>query len=121
MASEVLGENAPCVVFFPDYADHIAPKLLANFERQFFEQFRAEDLQVMLFAAATRWQSHQFDAILRRVANDEIRYVSWLNAETGEIFAPYDGGADLLLDSGERRDALATKYKNWLSIDPQGL
>ena len=109
VASEILGENASCVVFFPSYADHVDPSLFADFEWQFFEQFRTEDLQITLFAAETKWQNHQFDAILRRVANDEIRYISWMNVQTGEIFAPYDGGADLFLSSTERRDFLKTK------------
>ena len=68
VASEVLGENAPCIIFFPGYVEHVDPNLFAEFDWQFFNQYRTEELQLTMFAAQTQWQSQQFDAILRRVA-----------------------------------------------------
>lgn len=122
IASEILGENAPCVIFFPGFSIHKFPALFNRFERQFFYRFRNEDyLRLTMFAAQTQWQNHQFDEILRGVANWEISRVLWMNTETGEIFAPYDGGTDVFLSSTERRDNLRARYSNWLSQSPEGV
>ena len=121
IASEILGENAPCIVFFPGYSIHKFPELFERFERQFFYRFRSEDLRLTMFAAQTSWRNHRFDEILCRVANWEISRVLWMNAESGEIFAPYDGGADLFLSSTERRDDLRACYSDWLSRHPEGV
>ncbi len=121
VASDVLGENAACVIFLSGWEVHEYPDLFNQFERQFFYRFRTEELRFTMFAAQTQWQSHQFDEILHRVANWEIASLPWMNAQTGEIFAPYDGGADLFLSSTERRNAMRARYSDWLSTYPGGL
>lgn len=121
VASEVLDEAAPCALFFPGYARRVVPAVFDPLDRQFFYRFRTEILRLAMFTAQTRWQSHKFEALLCRVADDEVRFVLWMNLGSGEIFAPYDGGADLFLSSTERRDALRARYAPWLSAHPEGL
>ena len=41
--------------------------------------------------------------------------------ETGEVFAPYDGGADLIVRSSERAKALRAGFVDWLSGRADGL
>lgn len=53
-------------------------------------------------------------------AEDRLR-AAWLGTSSGEVFAPYDGGVDLILANEGRRDALAGKYGDWLSGRPDGL
>ncbi len=37
------------------------------------------------------------------------------------IYAPYDGGADIVLQSEIERDEIKKKYVAWLSQHPEGL
>ena len=121
VASEILGEGALCVWFVPDYVFHRKSSTFGEFVGNWFCDYEDDSAQITLFAALISWQHRRFDAVLRLVADDVVRYVSWMNLESGEIFAPYDGGADLFLNSEERRDKLHEKYKEWLSKHPQGL
>jgi hypothetical protein len=66
------------------------------------------------------WRSGAFDALLRRVADDETRAV-FVALDSGRVFAPYDGGADLFLRDAVERDAFRARYGAWLSAHPLGL
>lgn len=61
-----------------------------------------------------------FTAPLRAIADDELRAV-WVSTETEEIFAPYDGGVDLIVRSPARVAELRAKFSNWLSPRADGL
>jgi hypothetical protein len=63
---------------------------------------------------------HDFNAILRAIANDEIR-VFFLNPNHNCIIAPYDGGVDLILKDKETMLFYKEKYKNWRSEREDGL
>ena len=41
--------------------------------------------------------------------------------ETGSVYAPYDGGADLFFPTGWERDLARERYDGWLSSRPDGL
>jgi hypothetical protein len=43
------------------------------------------------------------------------------NYKATGLFAPYDGGVDMILENSEQRDEFKAKYKDWLSSYPQGL
>lgn len=58
--------------------------------------------------------------LLLRIADDQNRAL-WLNPVTGEVFAPYDGGVDIIVHSQRRRDGLAQQFSAWLSPYPSGL
>ena len=124
IASEVLGENAECGLFFPEHSlRKLLPILSCVASATLFHHYEnAEDgADITQMATQVVWQARQFDPLLRLVANDEIRYVSWINLESGEVFAPYDGGADLFLSSTQRRDDLRAHYVDWLSRHPEGV
>lgn len=105
---------------FPDYARRSFIALFDALGGEFFCHYRGGGARITQFVALVEWQNGSFDEILRRVANDEIRYISWMNIQNGEIFAPYDGGADLFLSSTARRDELREQFKDWLSNHPEG-
>ncbi len=54
------------------------------------------------------------------VANDEFRFFI-VNPISKRIFAPYDGGVDLILETSAKRNKFKVKYKDWLSSHPDGL
>ncbi len=45
----------------------------------------------------------------------------WVHSSTGEVFAPYDGGVDVVFSSVERRDLHRQRFSAWLSSRPDGL
>ena len=67
------------------------------------------------WCAPVRWHPERFDELLRAVADDEEEFIVFASLQSGEIYAPYDGGADLILSSSLRCDELKQKFEAWLS------
>jgi hypothetical protein len=80
----------------------------------------SEGLQYNLYFAEVRWQAKKYDSILRDIADDVIR-AFWVSFETGVIFAPYDGGVDVIMPTTQARNAMRTVYKDWLSPRADGM
>ena len=139
VATEVLGFDSNCLLLIPRYIyigseinhwpELKLPELRdSNFE--LFSEIKAEDeeedyeaedeIQRRIWCAPITWLPHQFNFLIKTVADDKERCL-FASLETGEIYAPYDGGADLFLKTSARRDDLKIRYKNWLSSHPQGL
>lgn len=81
-----------------------------------------EDLETraVFHAARVNWQDGVFDDVILAVAEDRRRVI-WMNEQTGEVFAPYDGGVDLVLTHRARRDALREQWKAWVSTRKDGM
>ncbi len=143
VATELLGDGAPCLLFavriafegqpmpepFQDELEALTglrPTVLGRASEGWPGQAALEghdyDVDNVWFTAAkVRWQRGAFDPLLRVIANDELHGVLFAAQETGHVYAPYDGGADLFFrDSGER-DAARERYRAWLSSHPAGL
>lgn len=138
VATETLGEGIECVLLHTRFrfieCDGAPPSPL-EFDALPGVDFRlvpelgvAEDAAdpgdrrvAEVFAAAVRWEPGAFDRLIREVADDTIQWFIFLAWETGRGYAPYDGGADLFLASGSERDALRSRYSEWLSRHPGGL
>lgn len=60
------------------------------------------------------------DEVLRLVADDAARLIVLSDAFSW-LYAPYDGGADVIARSTAERDLLRSEHKNWLSAHPSGL
>ncbi len=117
LGDAVLGEGSECVLFYPDYGIKFINSI-SDFSGEPFEI--CEDPELTMYAGRTSWQHGKFDSILRNVANDEMRCVSFFCNTSREFFAPYDGGADMFLNSILRRTQMKTKFNDWLSKHPQG-
>lgn len=78
------------------------------------------DLPLSCAAFPTRWEPGKFDDFLCYVA---INYGRFLFIETkhGQVYAPYNGGADLIVDTTQKRDEMKAAYSDWLSTHPSGL
>lgn len=61
------------------------------------------------------WQPGRLDPLLREVADDRVAYVIVAPADLSWLYAPYDGGADVLLPTSALRDQLRTRHTDWLS------
>lgn len=69
----------------------------------------------------TSWPPRDWDSLLRDVAYYRLGAVLFLNPATGEAYAPYDGGADLILSDSARVVTLAVRWAPWLSSRADGL
>jgi hypothetical protein len=67
------------------------------------------------------WTPGLFDTILRQVADDEAGNILFVSVLRHSVFAPYDGGADIILPSTSERDAMRHRYAGWLPASPSGL
>ena len=63
----------------------------------------------------------RFDDPITQVADDQQGDILLACLQTGEAYAPYDGGADLFVASTGRRDRLKARFADWLSSHPEGL
>ena len=68
----------------------------------------------------TLWDLAADAKLLRRMAMDETRAV-WMNRSTGEVFAPYDGGLDIIAADEDRRNSLRATFSAWLPDNDAGL
>lgn len=72
-------------------------------------------------ASVTAWEPNRFNQLIRTVADDQSSPVLFANLRRRTAYAPYDGGADLYLESPEAVARLKMTWKDWLSGRPDGL
>jgi hypothetical protein len=73
------------------------------------------------YVSRVRWQPGRLDELLRKVADDETADVIIAPPDLAWLYAPYDGGADVILGSPALRDSLRDRHRDWLSHHPGGL
>lgn len=99
----------------------------ATEEWAFWRTFRDElqgddDGPIPLYAFVRRFPLARglLDPFLRRAADDVDR-ILFTNEAVEWIYAPYDGGADVIARTTADRDALRERYADWLSRNPTGM
>jgi hypothetical protein len=80
----------------------------------------AEHETITVLVARLRWSASTSASLRRAIADDEERAMR-VHERTAEVFAPYDGGVDLIFSSVERRDQHKQRFSAWLSSRPSGL
>jgi hypothetical protein len=73
-----------------------------------------------IYGVVVRWRQGEFNRLITEVAEDRARGLV-VNLDTGRVYAPYDGGADLFYRSEVERDAAKHRYRDWLSSREDGL
>ena len=135
VATDILGEGAACGVVLFDVCNpqrssalgaraglteselprvgSLPPELWDDEDGVFAEP-------VCLFGGLTVWRTGAFDGFIAAVAAGQV---SGLLAafETGAVYAPYDGGADLFFPTTWERDRARERYGGWLSSRTDGL
>jgi hypothetical protein len=79
----------------------------------------ADEGTTAVLVARLRWDASASEKLRRAIARDEERAM-WVHERTAEIFAPYDGGVDLIFSSTERRDQHRPRFSAWLSTRADG-
>ena len=77
---------------------------------------KVDDLTWAIFAARVPWHAGAFDALLRKIADDDPDVsgaVFWIGVESGIVFAPYDGGFDMIFPTVEQAVAFRDFRPAW--------
>lgn len=95
-----------------------------SFWRSFVDETTAddEDEAIRAYAFVRRLPATRaaLDPWFLRAADDTDAFVV-TDAAVDWVYAPYDGGADVITLTAEARDALGARYAGWLSPRPGGL
>ncbi len=115
VATATLGETANCYL--------IRGSWLPNDECQEGWIFSDEDSEQRFCfeSSETIWSFSLHRELLREIADDEAENAIFISRETKRVYAPYDGGADLIFLNQRERDEKRQTYQAWLSAHPQGL
>ncbi len=134
---DVIGTNNECVLVLGNYSS--SPPLeeqcttLSHFELQEFLKLSKQDfapydvepgdepIYLSVFCGMHKLTHGSLDNILLCVADWRIVNFFIVSCKQQRIFAPYDGGVDVILKDAKERDMFKTKYKDWLSSHPEGL
>lgn len=135
VATEVLGAGATCavVVFAPCRGPRVGdlgsaaglatgplPRIAQLSPELWDERDGIFEEPMCVFGFATRWSPGAFDAFITATADDRVRGLL-VELGRGQVYAPYDGGADLFFATSGERDAARERYSPWLSSDASGL
>ena len=134
VATDVLGDGAPCVVVTKaEYNPRVGRPARGHVQ---FARLQLRPLVVVtannpndtgagwsipLALARITWQPGALDDVLLDVANALLGPFLIVSETTGRVYAPYDGGADLFLANAIERDEFRGRYEAWLSSHPSGL
>lgn len=129
VASLVLGDDELCWVVAPRYDDSPTPVLL-EMVPQLALDYAFQDIDrdpnvfdetlVTFYAATTSWRAGTFDPLLTAVAEDR-ECVLWVRSDNATVFAPYDGGFDIISPTCEEALILQRRFKEWGSPQPTRL
>lgn len=106
----------------------------SNNSKEFFEQFRwakalnftefnayniadedEDSYYLHIFQTEFDWSEIIFNQIVLDVANENISSVTFFCQSSGNVYAPYDGGADLFFPKNEKLIQLKKQFSSWLS------
>ncbi len=73
-----------------------------------------------IFGGLRDWQRPHFERLIVQVAEDRCRGVV-VNLDSGQVYAPYDGGADLIYSTERARDRARERFTAWRSQRDDGL
>jgi hypothetical protein len=132
LAGSVLGEGAACWMidraYFAPGGDPIDPNYayFADGTPMTWVQAIPDDeddendnLSHNIYVAEVIWRAGAFDTLLRDIANWKAVNM-WMSRKTGAIFAPYDGGVDIILPTLVEVRALIMEHFDWLSANESG-
>jgi hypothetical protein len=67
------------------------------------------------------WSASALDQLLLDVANDSVPSVTLYSPSTGFVYAPYDGGADIIVPRAADLPRLRIRWSEWMSPHAEGL
>ena len=128
VATDLLGEGSPCLLIVmnagdtPEWSNDEDTALLGATPEHMWEVedvLEGED-RMQFFALEVTWRHSAFDPLLRAVA-DWKTIGLFANLASQSIYAPYDGGADLIFAMHAHVAPAKSKYTEWLSARKDGM
>lgn len=134
VANDMFGLGTPCVVALCDPCRRDAPARLRRAagldvtpyriarlsERLWDDDEGCYGCPVCLYGYSVVWRQGVLDRLIMAVADDKVEGVV-VSLESAVVYAPYDGGADLIYRSPADRQEAHQRYNDWLSSRPDGL
>jgi hypothetical protein len=78
------------------------------------------DAPMCIFGLETAWARGGFDRFMTEVAQRRSRGLV-VSKASGQVYAPYDGGADLFYLTEDSRDRARDRFRDWTSSREDGL
>jgi hypothetical protein len=135
VAEDVLGVAEPCAILLLHACEgrgvHAVGRKagltasslsrLAELPLEFFDEVQGVfTARMCIFGLRTIWKGGGFDRFIIEVGEDRSHGLV-VNLESGRVYAPYDGGADLFYLSEDERDRARDRFGNWISSREDGL
>ena len=135
---DVIGKDATCFLVGGNYSDSPLNEdikqcsALGNFQFNQFTRLSKQDwdredlepdeehIYLSLFYSEYILKKYSLNDVLVCVADGKIVNFFIADFDKHRIFAPYDGGVDVILENYEARNQFKSKYKDWLSNHPDG-
>jgi hypothetical protein len=80
------------------------------------------DLEVQrIFVKSGTWKSGKFNKIFNLIMDGKLPSLMFVSKARLSIYAPYDGGIDVILQAADAFQEMLQKYEEWLSDREDGL
>jgi hypothetical protein len=134
VATTILGVRLPCLLFIGRFRS--SPSASGVSDVPDLEGVRFVDVSKLstpsdnapdridrlhVAAGLVEWERGRFDRLIQASAEDKTGPVLFASIKSEEAYAPYDGGADLFLNSPERVQVMKQRWSAWLSSRRDGL
>jgi len=131
VATIVLGEGEECALFVTTFGEQcasLAERGLPVIDHATFvdvpelaTEQRGERISANVAVAWVSWKRTHFDFLIRSVADESAGGVLFANFRRHTAYAPYDGGADVFVDTPEQVALKKKQWSGWLSPRKDGL
>ena len=102
--------------FYPEYNFQKISVIKLN---DYYNDYE-ENEKLNILVTKDKWKKNHFNKLLEDIAND-VSMVFFISIKRKIIFAPYDGGMDIIYQNEQQRNFYKEIYKNWLSKRDDGL
>jgi hypothetical protein len=137
---DVIGEGEDCVIVVGDYTEspgelingsscpvlvNYIAHALPSISKQEFDPEPLDEgetpVYLRLAYGVHTLQRGSLDEVLLCVADERVINFFVVSMERHRLFAPYDGGVDVVLRDAVERGEFKSRYAKWLSTRPDGL
>lgn len=92
---------------------------IINLKDFFINEYESDD-KLSVQVSKVTWKINSFNDILEDIAND-VSMIFFVSISNSIIFAPYDGGMDIIYQNELQKNYFKEKYKEYLSERIDGL
>ena len=134
VSMSILGEGSLCAAIVayeggyqgeeePPSVQRLGTTVIQGWEQQWLKDKRfVDDLEATSFALAQcSWRRGKVEDLIRDAAYGHTAPLLFVALDTGRVYSPYDGGADLFVENEETRNTLRTRFCGWASMREDGL